>query len=176
MAERTGIPHIDALIESFLTETIKGCSDDVHYGKEILVADLAYDPTLGPGEQPSSGWCGAATRAFGFHLGYGGVRSHNTDDDITGHFTCHGYDDLPYGPLDEYGDPEDERLSPSHCANMVFDGDYMFMIDWTAAQYGYESCPYVRRIDRETGWQLAHFGNEIDHSKWQTQWETEQAA
>jgi hypothetical protein len=177
MAERTGVARIDRIIEAFLDETITGSYDDAHGpDKSVRVRDMAFDPALGPGEQRATGWCGATTRAFAHRLAAAGIEHGTTDDDITGFTWCHGYHDMPYGPLDEYGDPIDERLSPSHCANLAFDGEHAYMIDFTASQYGYTECPLVRRIDRASGKHLAEFGPEIDHAKWETSWDESAAA
>jgi hypothetical protein len=147
-----------------------GTDDCCHTGMQIAVAELTYNPDFGPGEQLASGWCGSATRQFMHVLAAHGVKQGTTDDDISGHVDCHAYTDLPYRPLDEYGQPENPELSSSHCANIAFEGEHAYLIDCTASQYGYDALPMVRRTSADNGRKLAVMGDIIELAQWDLDW------
>lgn len=170
MRDRTGIERIDAAIEEFLASTITGSYDDVHEGQSAAVASFTLDRTRDDDDQPAAGWCGAATRAFIAVLADHGIDQGNTDDDISGQVESHGYTDMPFGPLDEFGHPENPELSPSHCANIALDGDYAYLIDFTASQYGYDALPMVRRTSRENGRRMIRMGDLMPLSEWELDW------
>jgi hypothetical protein len=170
--QRTGIAEIDAVIERFLASTVK-CRRDWRTRDPISVQSLAFDPAREPGYQLSTGWCGSTAAAFHQLAVSSGLKAAHTDDDITGWVNMVGYHDMPYGPLDEDGQPPHPRVSEIHVVNIVFWGEHAYLIDFTASQYGYEALPLVRRTSAELGHELTVMGNDIGQDAWEHDWQDE---
>lgn len=179
-SSRTGIDILDDVIEAFLAATVS----DTYWDRDpIAVSDFAFDPGRGR-KQLSAGWCGAATIAFNSfakqHLAERGIATSGlealvrlgwTNHDISGHVHMHDMSEMPFGPLDEYGSPVDETLSSSHCLTIMFCGDWAYMVDFTASQYGYDALPLVRRASAEAGMDLCARVNEPAPGTWAYSWE-----
>ena len=163
MAQRTGDPELDSLIEEFIAENPQVVGDPEVGGNHR--SDLPVIPLEGL-RQPegASGRCGLIAHQFTGWLIQRGVKAWTTDSpgsptpaiERGGHERdWHGYSDAP-----EYGALEDL----SHCATAVERGDQTYLIDWSAAQYGYTEWPMVQRLP------ASDVDPNKDELKWERKW------
>ncbi len=132
MADRSGIPEIDKLIEEFLrTPMGDWITDD-------LPNDALRDPEL------SHGACQSVAEDFAEFAKARGFKAYATDTDL---------DEMGYTPsIKPFGetgfDANDEMtygFYPEHTVNSIYlDGHALpIVIDFTASQYGYTDHPKV---------------------------------
>lgn len=81
----------------------------------------------------AAGWCGVVSQHFIKWLARQGVRRVKEIDDEDDIEATLGYDDRPVSDGD------------SHSVVQVKIGSQTYMVDWTAAQFGYEEFPMVQR-------------------------------
>lgn len=153
MAERTGDPKIDSIIESFITE-------NPEVVPHIPLDMMRYQEGLdyeNEEMQDSQGKCGVTAYKFVTYCLDHGLKAWMTDEMVDkGHEAdWHGYTDRS-----EEGNPEDH----SHCATVVEKDGVSYLIDWTASQYGYTEFPMVQRTSDEVDWNTK--------PKWQRTWES----
>jgi hypothetical protein len=162
MAERTHVPYIDELIERMLDARVQG----------VAVRDMSFDPSRGR-DQLSRGMCGPVTLIFKLLMRDAAevIEQTDTHNDAVGYPLFHGYADMPFGPIDEQGQPPSDML-PDHCANILFDGEHAYMIDFTASQYGYTEHPLVQRMSREDGHRLGTHQTQLPDGALQREWQS----
>lgn len=131
MAERTGIPEIDRLIEDFLKEPLGDWTTD------DSVIEALRDPVM------SHGMCQNVTRQFVDFAKERGFKAYVTDTDINEM----GYQ-ITGDPHGEILD-NDGNIVPGHyqdhtVASIYLEGrNFPIEIDFTASQYGYTDHPKI---------------------------------
>jgi len=130
MAERSGDPELDALIEEFL---------DSEYYDETKPHD---QPVRGLADFDTAyGICSVVEEEFARFLVDQGITTiRSIEFDST--------DERQYWGYEEAGDWEGY-----HCVTAVEHNGQIYLIDWTAAQFGYDEFPMVQRLDEQGVWQ-----------------------
>jgi hypothetical protein len=118
MAERTGVPEIDVLIEAYLPEA----------------RENGFDTADG-----AAGMCWVANKKFWKR--------------IVEHTLIHA--ELDGKPAERlgYADRTISGQFDDHIVTVVHDGAARFLVDFTAAQYGYTEFPMVQRLAPDGSWQ-----------------------
>lgn len=171
MAERSGDPEIDALIEAFLEEN--PYIEDVGELECLRYEEGRYDPSGRPddpydveewwwdieeegGWQNSTGKCGDVAKFFAdwvrdrgypFRVwGSGEDPDHPLGSDWDPYdLNLYGYEDRT-----EFGNPLDD----SHQATFIESASgEIYMVDWTASQFGYREWPMVQRLGSGGDWE-----------------------
>lgn len=171
MAERSGDPEIDALIEAFLEENPH--IEDVGELECLRYEEGRYDPSGRPddpydveewwwdieeegGWQNSTGKCGDVAKFFAdwvrdrgypFRVwGSGEDPDHPLGSDWDPYdLNLYGYEDRT-----EFGNPLDD----SHQATFIESASgEIYMVDWTASQFGYREWPMVQRLGSGGDWE-----------------------
>jgi hypothetical protein len=137
MAERTGDPELDMLIEEFKA------SDPFDRG----ILDIAqYEELRDP--ETAEGLCVLLTNAFTGFIRREGIEAWPADSPGTMGGNVPGF----FSP-DELGYADRKRPGfNSHSAAMVRKDGQTYMIDFTPAQYGYSEFPMVQKLDGQE-WQ-----------------------
>jgi len=134
MAERSGDPKIDAVIESFIRDNpdVTNCGMPLEYmkhedGKEI---------------QDSQGRCGALSEELYVYAESKGLSGWLADSD--------SYETFGYADRSEIGNEYDDTHQV-----VMFQGEdgHEYMVDFAASQYGYKEWPMVQRVKDYHGWE-----------------------
>lgn len=140
MAERTGDPELDKLIDQFLTE-------------EHDYIDMYRN------SEDADGHCDEVSEFFA-----GWLSRHGMKATLSGGQTIHdeeglqqwttpdalGYEDRPGIPN---ANGEVDKGHADHYTTTVHMPSGLYSIDWTASQYGYTEFPLVQKLDDSGGWQ-----------------------
>lgn len=156
MATQTGEPKLDKLIKEYKQENPDICDNSLD---SFSYEEGRYDPSEIDGEdwwelndhawQNSTGKCGDVANHFAMWLKNKGYKTWVTggeDHPLIGMDTTP--DALGYSDRTEPGNPYDE----SHVATFVQGENGVYMIDWTASQFGYREFPMVQKLDNKN-WQ-----------------------
>lgn len=149
MAERSGDPELDALIERYLQQNRSPIPNANKLGVQPL--EMLRNP------QYSWGYCTFLADDFASFLRQYGIDAQSSDLADTYLF---------YNDVDEVNpDPDDQPID--HAVTLVSKNGQTYSIDWTASQYGYKEFPMVQRLDYDpegTG-EWNDWGNQ-----WQREW------
>lgn len=152
MAERTGIEQIDRLIDEFvaadpLFEEI--VDEDDEFAAEAWYGPLSEmrDPVI------ADGFCTQAAYELAEFLSDRGVDACSSEE-MDSALAGHPFSGLAAHTPEAFGiTPTRSNGMPTHAATIVRDGDTLFSVDFTAAQYGDTGeWPLVQRWDGER-WQ-----------------------
>lgn len=173
MAERSGDPELDELIEGFLTEIRAGYEDDV--------ADPnRYDGTFNSQAKSFEEWlsepgiCGEMASWFHDYLDRSGLpdwtdegtsfagsfyntelRNPNPDVHPWTGFSLNGPSDFGYNDRTIQGFDD-------HEATLLRNRDgRIYSVDWASGQYGYSEIPMVQRLNDQQGWDRQWTSHEI---------------
>jgi hypothetical protein len=147
MAERSGDPQLDALIEEYLHE-----NPQIEYEllEDFRYEPDRYDPAAVSGQdwwelnqdawQNSTGKCMEVANHFAVWLNDKGIQA----DVGVGEVGEFGYSDRT-----EPGNPNDQ----THAVTMIDKDGHTYAVDWSASQYGYSEFPMIQRLDDSGGWQ-----------------------
>jgi hypothetical protein len=164
--ERTGIAHIDELIESYIALDPEFIDEDLQHPQNPRwqpyslgrLSDMRLDPNRT--RQRSTALCGRMTDHFVEFLISRGQRAYASDQQGENTWAWHGYADRTL---------QGNAYDDSHCAALIDIGDRTYMIGFAASQYGYGEWPMVQRAGRYDGhaapvwereWDLALAGRE----------------
>lgn len=169
MAERTGDPELDALINEFIKEnpTIMYESwSGSEYDKQQPLDAMEYQPGIPGEEQNSVGMCGVAAEQFAKWLREHKINAVVGDEEWTYANIFNGMDPIQYehdADIFGYADRTDpgNDWDTTHCVTIVEKDGHTYAIDWTASQYGYSEWPMVQRLDRI----------EDSQAFWQREWQ-----
>lgn len=142
MAERTGLPQVDQLIDRFLerdlTEIERADADQFSDDDRDVYQPLAW---MRDGKR-AWGWCHVLAGQFARFLEHEGVTAWSSEDEFGSEgltYTALGYTDAP--------GVKGQGWIKFHCVTLVEEAGERFMVDWTASQYGYAEFPMVQRYD-----------------------------
>lgn len=148
MAERSGDPDLDQLIEEFMKQPYGNAwhsdypGEDEGWSEEEFQQE-GYLPGTVKDNLPntSDGMCHVWAYRFAEFLNEHGYEAESSEDNQG--FTSpeeFGYDDRSIAG------------SPRHCVTTVQMSSGKYMIDWTASQYGYNEFPMVQKVSPGGGW------------------------
>jgi hypothetical protein len=169
MAERTGEPEIDALIESFIEK-----NPEVAH----CILDIPLDPPTVPlKELRHPGWasnkCGEVSALFADWCEENGYPAHSYQTaGIERDHPLFDTNAIAFGEQQPVYHPDfwgyQDRMYqgvPGHDVTLIQgQSGIWYMVDWSAAQYGYKEFPMVQRIDDVEG--LAP----EDRPQWERKW------
>jgi hypothetical protein len=138
MAERSGDPQLDALIEEFKASTW----DDEEEGP-VPMGEFR-DPEY------AFAMCGHVTQAFNAFLQSRGIASQAIEMSDEGWAADGTFDQWGYGdrPLETNLGETNE----GHAVSMVEMPSGTYLIDWTGSQYNYTEFPMVQRLNQGGSW------------------------
>jgi hypothetical protein len=157
MAERSGDPQLDQLIEEFMS----GHYDSDQYGWSAN-GDAQSNPETAIGEyypvedlrHPDVAYyqCDSLSKTFIQFLKERGIEASTSimandphpDTSKYPSFEEHGYGDV--------SDTDVGEQSPGHCVVKIEMPSGAYSVDWTASQYGYQQFPMVQKLN-VGGWQ-----------------------
>jgi hypothetical protein len=131
MAERTGDPELDKLIEEFANHDMLWPDD------EALPISEMRD------RRKAKGMCGEVTtafQAFVWHETDGAIYPDNVE-------MSDGASDARSPTFEEMGYGDHKPGEPRHLVSKFEMPSGTYLIDWTASQYGYKEFPMVQRLD-----------------------------
>lgn len=158
MAEQTGEPKIDQAIQDFLSEAYYMPDDVVgtwpipDEAEQLSVREL-QDPAR------AEGMCCALMRRFVAFCNERGIPAWEDEEYDQEHGT------QLWSPTNwGYGDRPSKGRYDTHSAAMVRGDKGDYMVDWTAAQYGYQEFPMVQKItvDDPPQWQRSFSSAQTD--------------
>jgi hypothetical protein len=159
MAERTGDPELDALIEKFIEEN-PDLSEVGSRRYERLPGDLAWSLDQMREPERAGGMCGVVSTVFGNYLKAHGSRYKATTNGNWS-FMNQGVHPGYYSP-DELGYTDRPNSGyGGHCVVFILDEQDQprYSIDFTAAQYGYKEFPMVQRLLPDANYWQRHWSS-----------------
>lgn len=152
MAERSGDPDLDKLIEEFLNiENLSEHPDtkDTYPHRPDEDPTKLYSPEMFGGEY-AFGNCGHMTQTFNAFLERRGIKAgviEMTDDPEWGTPAPDGsFADFGYGDRQNLFGPGGYEYD-GHAVSKVEMPTGTYMVDWTPAQYGYQEFPMVQKLN-----------------------------
>lgn len=160
--ERTGIPHVDELIEQFAAGWINGA--DYTWHEQRPAPDSPeyedFEDFLPANEyaRPDYGWgmCSAISAEFAKFVYEQSPETTCTVSETAGGGSGHTPEYFGYHDWEDAAAANEEMHMedpmPLHCVVYIDEGDERYMVDFTASQYGYTEFPMVQRQGPD-GWE-----------------------
>lgn len=151
--DRTGNPKLDALIEKYIQqntvydiESYQGPdwkTAPLDKIKESLGDESLYNPLHEMKDfEAATNACGVLSRDFARFLIKNGVEA----------------DTYSQNPKDLYPHSPRTPMTEGHCVTKVIVDNKTYLIDWTAAQYGFNNFPKITTINKQSKWKKISIG------------------